>query len=238
MIRRLKSEIKITGMNFFILSAAVTIALIVLSAIAGELLDFYPVSFEVIFPFFVTVAVGEWGKTRADNNFDIIAAQSKSLFRWVLRRYAITFGISGAFAVFCMVVSSAFRYELPLWELLVIYFPTAFFLSSLCMLMGIHCTGEHVATLVCGMIWLMVLLIRSLLRFPGVEYLYLFIRYADSENSVWLWNKGILAAAGLFLWGIIYFKCKRPNTLLNSKVRCSNRHSCFFVLSVCFSCIN
>ena len=207
MIRRATSEIKIIGINYFIISAAFTSALIVLSAIAGELLNFYPVSFEVMFPFFVTIAVGEWGKTRADSNFDIIAAQSNSLFHWVLLRYVITFGISSLFSVFCMMFSSAFRYELPLWELLIIYFPPAFFLSSLCALFGIYYTGEHIATLACGIVWLIVLLIRSLLRISGVEYIYLFIRYAHGETSVWLWNKCIVTASGLFLWGILYAGC-------------------------------
>lgn len=209
MIRRVESEIRIIGINFFIVSAAFVTALIVLSAIAGELLNFYPVSFEVIFPYFVTIAVGEWGKTRADSNFDIIAAQSSSLFRWVLLRYAVTFGISSVFAVFCMVFSSAFRYELSLWELLIIYFPPAFFLSSLCALLGIHYTAEHIATLVCGIVWLIVLIIRSLLRISGVAYVYLFIRYADNQNPVWLWNKCIVTTIGFFLWGIIYLRCKK-----------------------------
>jgi hypothetical protein len=211
MIRRATSEIKIIGINFFIISAAFTSALIVLSVIAGELLNFYPVSFEVMFPFFVTIAVGEWGKTRADSNFDMIAAQSNSLFHWVLLRYVITFGLSSLFAIFCMMLSSAFRYELPLWELLIIYLPPAFFLSSLCALFGIYYTGEHIATLACGIVWLIVLLVRSLLRISGVEYIYLFIRYADEQNPVWLWNKIIIAAIGLFLWGVIYLKCKKIN---------------------------
>lgn len=211
MIRRATSEIKIIGINFFIISAAFTSALIVLSVIAGELLNFYPVSFEVMFPFFVTIAVGEWGKTRADSNFDMIAAQNNSLFHWVLLRYVITFGISSLFAIFCMMLSSAFRYELPLWELLIIYLPPAFFLSSLCALFGIYYTGEHIATLACGIVWLIVLLVRSLLRISGVEYIYLFIRYADEQNPVWLWNKIIIAAIGLFLWGVIYLKCKKIN---------------------------
>lgn len=211
MIRRATSEIKIIGINFFIISAAFTSALIVLSVITGELLNFYPVSFEVMFPFFVTIAVGEWGKTRADSNFDMIAAQSNSLFHWVLLRYVITFGISSLFAIFCMMLSSAFRYELPLWELLIIYLPPAFFLSSLCALFGIYYTGEHIATLACGIVWLIVLLVRSLLRISGVEYIYLFIRYADEQNPVWLWNKIIIAAIGLFLWGVIYLKCKKIN---------------------------
>ena len=207
MIRRVASELKIIGMNFFILSAAFSSALIVFSAVAGELLDFYPVAFEVIFPFFTTIAVGEWGKTRADSNFDIIAAQSSSLFRWVLLRYAITFGTSGVFAVFCMALSSAFRYEFPLWELFIVYFPPAFFLSSFCALLGICFTGEHVATLSCGLVWLIVLLTRSLLRIPGAEYIYLFIRYAQGETSVWLWNKCIVTVSGFFIWGILYAGC-------------------------------
>ena len=109
----------------------------------------------------------------------------------------------------CMYRSSgkAFRYELPLWELLLIYFPPAFLLSSLCALFGICFTGEHIATLSCGLVWLTVLLMRSLLRIPGAEYVYLFIRYAHGQNSVWLWNKGIVTAIGLFLWGIIYAEC-------------------------------
>ena len=98
MIRRVESEIKILGINFFMIMVSFAIALIVLSAIAGELLNFYPVSFEVIFPFFVSMVVGEWGRTRADSNFDIIAAQSKSLFCWVLGRYILIFGVSSVFA--------------------------------------------------------------------------------------------------------------------------------------------
>ena len=213
MIGRVKSEIKITGINFFIFSAAFTASLVILAAAAGELLNFYPVSFEVIFPFFVTVTVGEWGKTRADCNFDIVAAQSGSLFQWVLLRYVITFGISSGFAVLGMALSSVFRYELPLWELIFIYGPPAFFLSSLCALFGICCTREHVAVLACGVVWLIVLLLRSLLRISGVAYFYLFIRYADELNPVWLWNKGIVAATGLSFWGIIYLRCMRNGAL-------------------------
>lgn len=48
---RIESEVKIFGINFFIVSAAFTVTMIVLSIIAGNLLDFYPVSFEVVFPF-------------------------------------------------------------------------------------------------------------------------------------------------------------------------------------------
>ena len=60
MIAQIESEVKIFGINFFIVSVTFTVAMIVLSIIAGDLLDFYPVSFEVVFPFFVTIVVGEW----------------------------------------------------------------------------------------------------------------------------------------------------------------------------------
>ena len=55
MIAQIESEVKIFGINFFIVSVTFTVAMIVLSIIAGDLLDFYPVSFEVVFPFFETV---------------------------------------------------------------------------------------------------------------------------------------------------------------------------------------
>ncbi len=206
---RMAGEIKICGINFFLVSAAFTAALILFAAIAGELLDFYPVSFEVLFPFYAAIAAGEWGKTRADSNFDIIAAQSKSLFQWVLLRFATVFGIVSLFAVFGMAASSAMRYELPLAELLVMYFPPAFFLSSLCALSGILCRQEHAAAAVCGLVWLITLLTRSLLRHPGFAFIYLFIRFAGDPNQIWLWNKGIVTAAGLFLWVLLYRKCRR-----------------------------
>lgn len=206
MIRRIINEIKIIGINFFLIAAFFTIALITFAIIAGELLDFYPVCFEVIFPFFVTIVVGEWGKTRADSNFDMIAAQCKSLFHWVLLRYIIIFGLSGVFAIFSMAGASAVRYELPLSELLTIYLPPTFLLSSLCALLGTECSQEHIATLICGIVWLITLIARSLLRFPGIEYFYLFIRYTGDRNHIWLWNKGIITVAGLFIWGIIFIR--------------------------------
>ncbi len=112
--------------------------------------------------------------------------------------------IGSIFTVISLFADHILRCTLPLWELLVIYLPPTFFLSSLCALLGIFFTQEHIATLICGIVWLIVLLIRSLLRLPGVEYIYLFIRYADSQDSIWLWNKGIITTAGFFLWGIIY----------------------------------
>ena len=209
MMRRVAREAQIFGINFWIVSAAVGAATIAFSLLAGELLDFYPAIFEVVYPFFAAIVVGEWGKTRSDGNFDLIAAQCESLFPWVLRRYTAAFGGASLFAALSMAGASIARYELPLGELLAIYFPPAFFLSSLCALLGLLCRQEHIATLVCGVVWLDLLFTRSLLRFPGLEYIYLFIRFAGDQNNIWLWNKGIVSLAGLLLWSGIYWACKR-----------------------------
>lgn len=208
MIVRIQNEIKVFGINFFIVSAAFAAAWTALSMLAGELLDFYPASFEVIYPFFAAIVVGEWGKTRADDNFDMIAAQSKSLFRWVLFRYIAAFGTSSVFAILSMAGASIVRYEWPMQELIAMYFPPAFLLSSLCALFNIICKQEHIAAASCGMIWLILLLTRSLLRFPGIEYIYLFIRFAGDQNHIWLYNKVIITIIGGLLWGLIYMKCK------------------------------
>ena len=91
-------------------------------------------------------------------------------------------------------------------------FGCTFFLSSLCALFGIHCTGEHVAASACGILWLLLLLARSLPAIPGEAYIYPFIRNNGEQNSVWLWNKGIVSALGLSLWGILYLMCMRTGT--------------------------
>ncbi len=200
----IQNELKIAGTNLFLVSAGICGAVIVLAAAGGELLDLYPVSFEVIFPFFAAVSVGEWARTRADGNFDLIAAQSRSLFAWALKRSAAVFGTVSFFAVGCMAAVSLIRYAYPLRELIFMYFPPAFFLSSLAAWVGLESVQEHLAAAVSGLVWLAALLTRSLLRIRGVEYIYLFICYAGDPNHVWLWNKGIYTAAGILIWAAIF----------------------------------
>ena len=62
---------------------------------------------------------------------------------------------------------------------------------------------------VCGVLWLAALLARGLLRLPGVEYVYLFLRFAGDEHSVWPINKAVLSAAGLLLWWPIRHRCRK-----------------------------
>ena len=57
-MRRLLLELKIAGINFPLVTAALSLALVLFAALAGELLDFAPIAFEVVFPLYAAIAVG------------------------------------------------------------------------------------------------------------------------------------------------------------------------------------
>lgn len=207
-MQKLKNELKLAGSNLYIICAALLVAFMLLALFAGDLLNLSCIGFEVIFPFFAAIAIGEWGKTRADDSFDVIAAQSKSLFNWVLIRYIAIFSLTSTFAILSMVAVFLIRKEMPLWELALTYFSTAFCLTSFGMLIGLQYSWEHIATLACGIVWLVELMARGLLRITGVEYFYLFIRLAGDQNNIWSINKVILFTIGATLWFVIYWTCK------------------------------
>lgn len=207
-MKRFVLELKIAGINFFLVSAAVSLALLIFAAVAGPLLDFAPIAFEVLLPFYAAIAVGEWGRTRADSSFDAIAAQSRSRFFWTLCRSASVLTVVSLFAVTTMALAVLIR-QLPFPTLLALYFPTAFFFSSLAVLVGSVSPQEHTATLVCGLFWLIALLTRSLLRLPGVEFVYPFLCFAGDVHGVWLWNKAIQTVMGAALWVAAWAYCRK-----------------------------
>ena len=206
---KIKNELKIMGATPFLISATLAVLYTLVAVFSGELLDLSCAGFEVIFPFYAAIAVGEWGKIKADDNFEVIAAQTNSLFQWIATRALTVFAIVSLFAAVAMVSVVLLRDEMPLCELALTYFAPAFFLSSLGALFNLCLPAEHSTALLCGLIWLSTMLLQAALRFPGVEYVYLFIRYAGDPNGIWIYNKLILIAASLILWGILYFLCKR-----------------------------
>ncbi len=207
-MKRFVLELKIAGINFFLVTAAVSLALLIFAAVAGPLLDFAPIAFEVLLPFYAAIAVGEWGRTRADSSFDAVAAQSRSRFFWTLCRSASVLTVVSLFAVTTMALAVLIR-QLPFPTLLALYFPTAFFFSSLAVLVGSVSPQEHTATLVCGLFWLIALLTRSLLRLPGVEFVYPFLCFAGDVHGVWLWNKAIQTVMGAALWVAAWAYCRK-----------------------------
>ena len=218
MTERIRLELKIAGTPFIFLSAALSAFVILLFLYRTDLAaELCPVVFEVMFPFYAAVSVGEWGKTGSDGCFDVIAVHSRFIFRWAAVRYLTFFGTVSLFAVLSMTAAALTCPEAsaclgasacpgaPVFsEMFLLYFPTAFFLSSLCALADICFRREHTSALICGVVWITALLTRSLLRIPGVEYLYLFIRFAGDTHQIWLLNKAVLTAAGLGMWGLIF----------------------------------
>ena len=205
----IKGEQKIMGKNPILISSALVAAFTLAAVFGGDLLNLSCIGFEVIFPYFIAIAVGEWGKLRADENFDVIAAQGTSMFIWVVSRFTAIFLTINLFAAISMSIVFLIRNEMPLWELILTYISPAFFLASLCMLLNLCFSAEHITTLICGIVWLVTILTHSaLLRIPGVEYVYLFIRYVGDQHGVWLLNKTLLIAFSLILWIIIYLLCK------------------------------
>ena len=202
-------EYRIIGINAVLILLSVALAIVFLSVIGGDLLNLSYLGYEVIAPFVAAIAVCEWGKTRADENFDIVSSQSKSLFNWVLTRTAAAFSVTGFFILASMIAVSFIRSELPFWELVLLYFPPALFLSSVGSLLGICFVQEHISTMICGTIWIVSMLAHSLLRIPLIEYGYLFIRFVGDQNNVWIYNKMILFGISIALWLLIYLVCKR-----------------------------
>ena len=204
-MRRLLLELKIAGINFPLVTAALSLALVLFAALAGELLDFGPIAFEVVFPLYAAIAVGEWSRFRSDTAFEAIAAQSPARFPWVLWRFFAVFAAVSLFALATMLAAAWVRPGLAWGEMLLLYLPTAFFWASVAALVGGLSSQEHLPTLVCGLLWLVALLTRSLLRLPGVEYV-----FAGDQHGVWLWSKAALAGIGLLLWAALGLLAEKP----------------------------
>lgn len=204
-----KLEAKIMGINPFWISALLTAAFLIVCATGGDNVNWGYLGFEVLFPFYMAVAVGEWCRIRADQIFDVISAQGKSLFLWIVRRFLILFVTVTAFAVIGMLGTVVITKAASIGELLLTFLPTAFFLSSVCIFLSVLSSVPHIPTMAVGVIWLFSIMSMSLLRFRPIQYLYLFIRFAGVDSSTWILNKLVLLAAGLILWLCVFLICQK-----------------------------
>lgn len=202
-------EAKIMGINPFGISALLTAAFLIVCATGGDNVNWGYLGFEVLFPFYMAVAVGEWCRIRADQIFDVISAQGKSLFLWIVRRFLILFVTVTAFAVIGMLGTVVITKAASIGELLLTFLPTAFFLSSVCIFLSVLSSVPHIPTMAVGVIWLFSIMSMSLLRFRPIQYLYLFIRFAGVDSSTWILNKLVLLAAGLILWLCVFLICQK-----------------------------
>lgn len=202
-------ETKIMGINPFWISALLTAAFLIVCATGGDNVNWGYLGFEVLFPFYMAVAVGEWCRIRADQIFDVISAQGKSLFLWMVRRFLVLFVTVTVFAVIGMFGTVIITKTASIGELLMTFLPTAFFLSSVCIFLSVLSSIPHIPTMAVGVIWLFSIMSMSLLRFRPIQYLYLFIRFAGVDNSIWILNKLVLLVAGIVLWICVFLVCQK-----------------------------
>lgn len=202
-------EVKIMGLNPIWISALLTAAFLIVCATGGENVNWGYLGFEVVFPFYMAIAVGEWCRTRADQMFDVIFAQGKSLFLWIVRRFLLLFVIITAFAVVGIFGTVIITKTASAGDLLLTFLPTAFFLSSVCIVLSLLSNVPHIPTLAAGVIWLFSIMSMSLLRFRPMQYFYLFVRFAGIDSSIWILNKVALLLIGIVLWLFIFLACRK-----------------------------
>lgn len=204
----MKYESKIVGVNPLWITVLLVGAFLIVCAKGGNNVNWGYLGFEVIFPFYASIVVGEWCQTRTDPMFDMIAAQGHSLFGWLVRRFVLLFGIVSIFALIGMIGVSSIRQGNSIFDMLCTFLPTAFVLSSTCVWISLLSKVPHIPTMAVGVVWIFSVMAMSLLRFPPVQYFYLFVRYAGINSPVWVENKVILMSVGFVLWISIFLFCK------------------------------
>ena len=205
----MKRELKIIGVNPIWISALLTGVFLAVCATGGENVHWGYLGFELIFPFYLSVVVSEWCKIRTDPMFEAIAAQAKSLFHWIVRRFLFLFGLVSVFALVGMFGVIFLKANMSFGDLVITFFPTAFVLSSLCVLISVITSVQHIPSMIAGILWLFSIMSISLLRINCFQYFYLFARYAEIETPMWIINKFVLMGIGIFLWLCIYAICKK-----------------------------
>lgn len=205
----MKYESKIIGINPLWISALLIGTFLVVCATGGNNINWGYLGFEIIFPFYTSIVIGEWCKTRTDPMFDVISSQGHSLFGWIVRRFALLFGLVIIFAFMGMLGVLLIKQSNSIFDMICAFLPTAFVLSSACVFISLLSGIPHIPTMTVGVVWLFSIMAMSLLRFPLVQYFYLFVRYAGISSPFWVVNKIILLSIGIMLWIGIFLFCKK-----------------------------
>lgn len=205
----MKFESKIIGFNPLCISVLLIGTFLIVCATGGDNVNWGYLGFEVIFPFYMAIAIGEWCKTRTDPMFEVISAQGKSMLCWIIRRFVLLFMVISVFIFIGMLGISTIKQNISVLDLIVAFVPTAFFLSSVCLFISLLGNTPHVPAMAVGIIWLFSIMTMSLLRFVPMQYVYLFVRYAGVKTSIGIVNKVVLLFMSAILWIGIFSFCKR-----------------------------
>lgn len=205
----MKFESKIVGINPFWISAFFSVAFLIICATGGDNVHWGYLGFEVIFPFYAAIVISEWCKTQTDPMFEVICTQKIPLFCWILRRFIFLFALASSFTFITIIGVTFLKQGMNVIDLILTYFPTAFFLSSMCVLISLLGNIPHISTMTVGVIWIFSVMAMSLLRITSIQYIYLFVRYAGISGNIGITNKITLSLLGLFFWRVIFVICKQ-----------------------------
>lgn len=215
-MNQMKLEARISGVNLFWLSALIAGLLSLLCAFGGDLIALSFVSYEVLYPFYAAIAVTEWGKIRTDPIFDVAAAQSRSLFLWVVIRFAFVFFIVSGIASFGIWGAQVLREEASYGHLMWVYATTALFFASFGTLVSLLSRVEHLSAALTGMVWLFFLAARAIVETsPVTRYFYPFMRLVAPADSIWVLNKWVLLALSGLFWVGIWLVCRMRRLIQN-----------------------
>lgn len=195
--------------NITLITTAALMAFTILCITGGDLVILPILGFEVFFPFLIAILVCEWVSTLSDPMIDVIVVQSKSLFKWVTGRFLVVTGISGVLCINCMLGLRLWVMNFSLLEMLFIFIATTFFFTSIGIFSSFLSKQPHVPAAACGIIWLLTLMGKSMIRFPVVAYLYPLLRFVDADTKIWFHNKLILIVISICLWLLIYLLCRK-----------------------------
>jgi hypothetical protein len=209
-------EWKRCGANVALITLATLSAFTVICVTGGDLIDFSLLGFEVICPFLIALLVCEWVQTLSDPMIDVIVVHSKSLFWWVAGRFFVVAGISGALCIVCMAGLWLWALKFPLIETLFVFAATTFFFTSIGVFVSFLSKQSHAPAAICGTIWLLAIMARSLTMFPVIAFFYPLLKFADSDTEIWFANKMTLLVVAICLWSWIYLTCKK---VLQTKVK-------------------
>ena len=169
MLSFLKIESKKCGVNILLITSAVLIAFTVLCITGGDLVNLSLLGFEIICPFLIALLVSEWVQTLSDPMIDVVIVHSKSLFAWVVGKFFVVAGISGALCIVCMLWLRLWVLDFLLIQTLFIFAVTTMFFTSIGVFSSFLSKQPHVPAAVCGIIWLLALMVNSLIRFPIIS---------------------------------------------------------------------
>ncbi len=203
----IRLEQKIVGSQLVWITLAVLTCFLVLCSIGGDLVNWAYLGFEIIMPFCVTIMVCEWVRTLSDPIIDMIIVHSRFLFGWLVKRFLAVFGLTSMLCVIGMVFMRIALYEFSLIKLLLVFFGTTFFLSSLGVLSSFFSRQRHISTSVCATFILFCLIVHDLVRIPFIAYIYPFILAINNNTTIWRLNKVILMCLGFVMWVLIYIRC-------------------------------